>query len=183
MDRADSTDNKSLPSALDNIAAGVEVICGNRIDDVLNGEIVSLQAVGRRDDVILLHQSAEIHNVRNAGNLKKPGSNDPILQRSQVHRRVAIVRLDDVPEDLADRPRKRTERGTDAVGKNSVIKFFENSLPSKVVVSPVFKCQLDDRESENGLRATTDNVWNRVKGTFNGERDLLFDFFGCTSRK
>ena len=183
MDRADSADNKSLSTPLDNIAAGVKVICGNRVDHVLNGEFVSLQPIGRCDDVILLHQSTEVHNVRHSRNLKKPRSNDPILQCPEVHRCVALVCLNDVPEYLADRPRKRAERGADAVGKNSVIQFFENSLPSKVVVSTVFKCQLDDRESENGFRAAANNVRNRVESPFNGERDLLFDFFGCTSRK
>ena len=173
-DGADTPHGERLPATLDDVPPRVQVIRNNRVDNVLQCQIVAGQDFGRCDHMVLLHQSAEVDDIRHAGDLQHFRDHHPVLESPQFHGGVFVRRFDHVAKNLADRAREGAERRVDAVGEDGVAELLQHALPREVIVGAVFECELDDRQTEDGFRAPFDDPWHTVERPFEGLRHLLF---------
>src|SRR5262249_55536554 len=91
-------------------AAGVRVVGGDRVEYLLESEVVAAQA-GRIDvDLVLLGAPAPRDDVGDAGDLSELTLQYPVLDRLELDERHRLG-LQGVAEDLADHARERSQGG------------------------------------------------------------------------
>ena len=182
-DGADAPHGERLPATLDDVPPRVQVIRNNRVDNVLQCQIVAGQDFGRCDHMVLLHQSAEVDDIRHAGDLQHFRDHHPVLESPQFHGGVFVRRFDHVAKNLADRAREGAERRVDAVGEDGVAELLQHALPREVIVGAVFECELYDREPENRFGPAREHAGDRVQGSLQRLGDLLFDLCRSAPRE
>src|SRR5262249_40165830 len=134
-----------------------------------------------RLDLILLDITAISHNVGNAGNrLELPGDR-PVLKCSQLCWR--CVSLQPISIDFAYRCCQRTKVGRNTWRQVHVAQPFEHLLPREVSIHSIIERYSNERQTELRVRKQPYRVRNSTQADFEGDRDLLFDFFGSTAWK
>jgi hypothetical protein len=97
-----------LPPAHEHAAAGIAVGPLQRVRDLPDGEAVLHEPIGVDEHLVLLHLPAEAVHLVHARHGLEQRRHDPVLERSQLHRGVALA-LQRVLEDLAEAGADRAE--------------------------------------------------------------------------
>ena len=106
VDEADAAHDQRVLPVTDVAAAGVGVVGADRVEDLLEGEVVGAQPRRVEGDLVLLDAAApgdDVHDARNAAEL---ALEHPVLERLQLDERHRAG-LERIAIDLADDARQR----------------------------------------------------------------------------
>ena len=181
-DEAGAADRQRLLAHVEQGAPGVAIVALHGVGELAHAQPILVERSRIDLDLVLPHLTPEGDHVRDAGNLKQPGREDPVLDLAQTHRIVAVA-AKGVAIHLADPRRQRAERRGDAVRQCGVAEALENQLAREVIVGAIREGQLDDRETEDRPRTARDHVRRVVERALDRHRDLLLHLLGGESRQ
>ncbi len=127
-----------FPAALEETAAGVRVVACDSLGHLVERDPI-LDQVGRsHEHLILLRVAAETVHLGHPGEGAQAWGDDPVLERAQLHRVVAVA-LERVLKDLAEARRDRGQFGLHAFRQvlARLLEALEDELPTEVDVGPV----------------------------------------------
>ncbi len=168
-----------LIALLDEAAAGVDVIGGDLLLDLLDGEAVVDELLGVEDDLVLAGEAAEAGDVDDAGNAAEGFFELPVFDALELHRVDGGVGAPEgVPVDLADGTPVGADLGLKAGGEGDLAEALEDLLAVPVVLAVVVEDHGDAGEAGEGGGAEMGHVGDARHADLEGDGDLLLDVFG-----
>src|SRR5262249_22852245 len=153
----------------------------DRVEDVLEGQVVRAQSGRVHRDLVLLDPAAPRDDVGHARDFEELALEDPVLQRLDLHQGQAIG-VQRVPVDLTDDARQRNHRRLDVARHLGGDQALLHLLTSPVGIRPVAEQDADVGQPEERLRAQEGEVRNTVELLLEGERDDALDLLGGMPR-
>ena len=168
-----------LLALLDEAAAGVDVVVGDGLFDLPDGEAVGDELVGVDADLVLASDAAEAGDVDDAGDASERFFELPVLELLSSMRVVGGVgAAEGVPVDLADGTPVGADLGLKAGGEGDLAEALEDLLAVPVVFAVVVEDHGDAGEAGEGSGAQMGHVGDARHLYFEGNGDLLLDLFG-----
>ena len=182
-EEADLADVDLLLALLDEVAAGVDVVVGDLLLHLGDGEAVGDELAGIEADLVLARDAAEAGDIHHAGDGLELLLQLPVFQRLQLHAVVGgIGGAQGVPVDLADGAPICAHLRLEARGQRHLAEALVGLLAIVLVGGVVVEDQHDAGES--GERGGTQmlQVGNAGHLDFDGDGDLLLNLFGGAAR-
>jgi len=177
LDHADAAHGERVLTPRDIGAAGVGVVGGDGVEDLLEGQVVRAQPHGIDGDLVLLDAAAPRDDVGHAGHLEELALQHPVLQRLQLDQGhggrpegVAIHLADDAREGAEGRARV----GRDLGAGDPLLHL----LARPVLVGAVGEEHADVREAEQRRRPQKCDVGDAVQLLLELDRDEPLDLLG-----
>ncbi len=148
-------------------AADVLVRLRQRFADLLESEVVGLQARGIDLDMDLRQESAERDHVGDSRHLAKLRRDRPLELRPELVHRVAIAGHDELV-DLAKGCVLGAEVGGEAIGQIGGVDALGDTRACLERVDVVVERQIDQRQPEQALGAHRDHVRGAVERALEG---------------
>jgi len=171
-----------LRALLDKAAAGVDVVGGDLLLDLLDGEAVADELLWIEDDLVLAGNTAEAGDVDDTGHAAEGFFELPVLDALELHCvDGGVDALEGVPIDLADGTPIGADLGLKAGGKGDLAETLKDLLAVPVVFAVVVEDHGDAGEPGEGGGAEVGHVGDARHAVFEGNGHLLFDVFGGTA--
>jgi hypothetical protein len=181
LDEADAADGEGVLPAGDVAAAGVGIVGGHGVEDLLEGEVVAAQPPRVDGDLILLDAAAPGDDVHHARDLPELALEDPVLERLQLHERQGL-RLEGVAIDFPDHAGERAEAGLGIRRDFGLADTFLDLLARPVVVGAVGEQGTDVRHAEVRDRAEEGDAGDPVQLLLERDRDVALHLLGGVTR-
>ena len=175
--QADAADRVLLRALGDVAAAGIGVAASERVEEILEGQLVGAQLVEVRLHLVLLDEPAHADDVGNARNLPQAALDHPVLQRAQVRGRGAVA-AQAVTHDLAHGRGVRRDVGLHAGRNVHAAQSLGHLSPHQVDVGVVVVGDDGVAQPELGVREHADRVRQSRERGLDRQRHLLFDLLG-----
>jgi hypothetical protein len=168
---------------LDEPSADVVVRAAHSFDDGIERHVARGHLDRIEIDLVLLDESADARNLGHAIDGLQSELQVPVLDRAELAE-VVILRLQRVPEDVADAGALGAETRSDAIGQQraDVVQSLEHARACPVDVDVVIEDDVDEREAEHRLRAHGFEVRQSLKIRCERICDLIFDELRRTPR-
>src|SRR5580704_4193500 len=121
-------------------ATGIRVVGRQSGSDLWNGQVISVDARGVEQYLILHHRSAKARVVRHSVDRTIRPLNHPVFNRFQFLR-TAVRTFQNVAIDQATRAEQRGEARSYAGRQGCLSESLENNLPRKIIVGVVLEGQ------------------------------------------
>src|ERR1019366_6592465 len=183
LHQSDGTNIERLLAALDKSATGIGVVVGQRQRDLPERQAVGDELAGIDLNLIFASRSAENVDVDKVGNALELVEDEPVGESLEFHHVVTRARaLEREEHDLAGGAVIGAEIGIHVGGKSDLLQPVEDLLAGVEGGDVIVVDDGDDREAGERDRTQVRFVGNTVERDFEGNGDLLFDFFGGVSR-
>ncbi len=180
LHEAVGADRQLLGAGLDGGRARVPGRLGRRVEHLAEREPVAREPVGVDEHLVLLEVPADGVDLGEARHAQELASDDPVLDRAELHRRVAARRVAErVAEHLAQARRDRPELRRLGAGRELVFdapQLLQDELAGEVGVDAVLEDDGDDGDALAGERAELDEVGERLQGQLDGDAHEPLDF-------
>src|ERR1041385_8161915 len=138
---------------LDEVGAGVLIVCLNRVEQRFQRDVVINQRLLIDDYLVLLYVAAETQHISDAGHRAQLQLDDPILNRAQLL--IALAMADDLIEIYltgsgGDGTHRRLEPRRNILFR--VSEPLKDLLPRKINIGVVAEINGNDREPKFGFR-------------------------------
>ncbi len=176
---ADLADVDLLPALLDEVAAGVDVVVGDLLLDLADGEAVGDEFIGVDADLVLAGDAAEAGDIDDAGDGLELLLELPVLEGLEGHAVVGGVGgAQGVPVDLADGAPVGAHLGLQARGKGDLAEALKDLVAILLVERVVVEDEGDAGEAGEGSGAEVLHVGDAGHLYFDRDGDLLLNLFG-----
>ena len=177
LDQSDAADHQRVLALTEITAAGIRVARGDRVEHLLQREVVRAQASRIDGHLVLLDAATPRHDVHDPRDLAELALERPVFERLQLHERHGL-RLERVAVHLADHAGERPEPGLRVRRQLRLGDALLHLLPRPVVVGAVGEQDPDVRQAEVRERAEKRHVRDAVQLLLDLDRDVPFDFLG-----
>ena len=180
-EQADATHHERVLTVAQVAAAGVGIVGGHRVEDLLEREVVAAQPAGIDGDLVLLDPTAPRHHVGHARDLPELALQHPVLKGLHLDERHRL-RFERVAVDLADRAGQRPQPRLGVGWQLGPGDPLEHLLAGPVVVGAVGEEDVDVGEAEVGHRAQKGDAGDAVQLFLELNGDEPLDFLGGAAR-
>jgi len=178
-EEADFLDVDLLLTLLDEATAGVDVVGGKLLLDLLDGQAIGDEFFRIDNDLVLARETAEAGYIDDAGNTAEGFFELPVFDALQLHVvDGGVGAFEGVPVDLADRAPVSADLRLQACGEGDLAESLEDFFAIPVVHAVVIEDHGDAGEAGEGGGPQMGHVGDAGHDIFEGDGDLLLDVLG-----
>src|ERR1700691_2326243 len=179
--KSECADVQLLQALFDEAAAGVHVVDGQLVLYLADAQAVRDELIGVDAPLIFARRATEVAHVHDVRNFPEFLVQSPVFDAPQIHQVIRRIRAPDrVPKNLAGGTPVGTDLSQHTRRHIDLREPFEHFLAVPIVDGLVVEDQRNQGKTKNRFRPHRREMRNSKHLNFDGNRYLLFHFFGGT---